>query len=230
MNRLRGGEGGDHLYGLGGDDALNGGPGNDLMSGGEGDDRLTELPFVGSPGGGSDRFIGGPGADAAESLDSRDGEGMQADVVRCDALDTPVESDTADLLKGCSAVKGWDGQLYELNIQPRLIDDRAVFTLRCGVTESGPALEFICHGRLSLRSIEGEDLGSTTFQFEAPDETTPLVIVAVPLTAAGRQSIEDGAIVEAEAQAISANGWTFPAAGFRAFMRASKPMRARERG
>ena len=89
------------------------------------------------------------------------------------------------------------------------------------MTESGPALEFICHGRLSLRSLDGEDFGSTTFRFEAPDETTPLVTVAVPLTAAGRQSLQDGAVIEVEAQAISANGWTFPAAGFKAFMQAA---------
>jgi hypothetical protein len=82
-------------------------------------------------------------------------------------------------------------------------------------------LEFICHGRLVLKSLDGEDFGSTTFRFEAPDETTPLVPVAVPLTAAGRQSLHVGAVVELEAQAISANGWSFPEAGFKAFMRAS---------
>ena len=59
-NRLSGGNGDDRLHGLGGDDLLNGGLSNDLMSGGDGADRLTESPFWGSPGGGTDRFIGAP--------------------------------------------------------------------------------------------------------------------------------------------------------------------------
>lgn len=74
---------------------------------------------------------------------------------------------------------------------------------------------------MHLRGLDGDDFGSTTFQFEMEDYRTPLVNVTVPLTAAGRTSMQAGAIVEVDAQAISANGWNMPAAGFRAFMRAS---------
>jgi hypothetical protein len=214
---LSGGAGDDRLYGLGGDDLLTGDQGNDVLRGGKGDDHLWESYDVDS-GGGSDRFVGGPGADTADALD------QEPDEVRCDSRDGPVVSDPADRLRACSVLEGWDQVLW-LDVQPQITDDRATFTLSCGTTESAePGSGFLgrCHGRLSLKSLAGDDLGSTIFQFGSNEDGT-LFNVTVPLTAAGQKSLRDGAVIEVEAQAISADGWHFPIAGYRTFIRASGP-------
>lgn len=231
-NTLSGGAGGDRLRGRGGDDRLSGDLGDDVMRGGDGDDELTESPSTGSPlprdpqrdGGGSDRFAGGPGVDAARSLDSFDPGGKNADDVRCDADDAPVESDAADRLHGCGAVKGWFLYDLELRVMPRLVDESAVFSLSCRPTEmwQRDGVEWIkrCRGQLSLKKLDGAVLGATTFELDVQAERTPLVDVPVPLTPAGRTSLLAGALIEVEARALSAAGSMIPPAGYRAFLRA----------
>jgi hypothetical protein len=162
------------------------------------------------------------------AFDSSRNHQRPSDEIRCDRRDLPVGSDPADRLRGCKAIAGWDDALSELLVQPRLTDDAATFKLRCGTTEitDDPATGlpiFRCHGRLSLTDLKGDDLGSTTFQFELPDpDVTPLVSVTVPLTAAGRTRLRAGTVVVVEAHAVSVNGWHYPVAGYRTFMRSAR--------
>ena len=220
LSRLEGGEGDDRLYGRDGADVLDGGHGDDLLRGGDGNDRLSESVNLTTGSSGADRFVGGAGADTADTLDDR------RDDVRCDARDRPVESDPNDRLRRCVRIRGWDIGELELRVQPQLTADAAIFTLRCGITEmeqredptTGSVFIKRCRGQLTVRGADGAPFGSQAFTFEMVGERTPYVTVTVPLTPAGREAIRQGAVVQVEAEAFSANGWRLPTAGYRTFM------------
>jgi hypothetical protein len=224
-NWLEGGPGEDRLYGRGSADRLSGDDGDDLMDGGDGDDFLTEYTDGGAHG--RDRFVGGPGADSIRSLDGRTRDQNEADTVSCDAADGPVDSDAADRLTGdCESVGGWDIAQFEMKTRPTLTDEGAKFAVSCGATESesyrGPDgydhLRFRCRGSLALRGGSGEEFGSASFAFDVEPFNPVAGSVTVPLTPAGRQALQSGALVEVEATAQSADGWNFTPAGYRAVL------------
>lgn len=219
-NAIEGGPGDDRIYGRGGDDRIGGGPGDDLLRGGPGKDTLTDVV-------GADVFVGGRGADVIHSHDGRTLDPSGADRVSCDARDRPVQSDRLDRLELCRQVKGWDIADLEMFTRPRIDEETATFTLRCGPTEMEQRTDpdsgfstFVrrCRGVLVLRSLDGEDFGSASFEHEMGGFRTPWVTVEVPLTAAAREALRRPTVIEVEAQGRSANGWEVPPAGYRTTM------------
>ena len=221
-NRLQGGPGEDELHGRLGPDHLSGGKGNDSMFGEDGDDWLTEGPYWDSTANGRDRYRGGKGQDEIDALDSLDRDEIQADNVKCDPDDVPVESDAKDRLRGCARVAGWDIAELEFRVRPKLTDAGAAFRFTCGSTESeqeveGGRIEFRCRGRIELRSAGGQGYGAQEFVFPAEvSRSQEKHTVTVPLTAAGRAAIERGDVITIEFIPLSSNGYDIPPAGSRA--------------
>jgi hypothetical protein len=222
-NDLHGGPGADRLYGRLGDDRLAGARGDDAMYGGDGDDVLTEVHFGRADG--EDTFVGGAGVDELHSLDALRRAATAADEVRCDGFDKPVESDPLDRLYECTEIVGWSITALQLRVRPEVGPDGATYTLRCGGPteieqrtdpETGYSTPvFRCRGRLTLRGPNGDELGTQTFALDGDVFGTPWVTVTVPLTDAGRDAILTGQVIQLDAEAQSANGWSFPPAGYR---------------
>lgn len=219
-NTLNGGPGNDRLHGRGGKDTLDGGTGDDAMYGEDDDDSLRDASPSTATDGADDLFVGGKGRDDMQSLET--GDDHWRDEVRCDSRDRPVRSDAADRLRRCTTIEGWDIAELEMQVQPQLTAEGLAFTLRCGPTESeqtSPST-FVrrCRGTLTVHASNTVEYGRQDFSFEMSGYRTPEVTVTVPLTEAGRQAVERGAILTVEAVAASSNGWTFPSAGYRAFV------------
>jgi hypothetical protein len=229
QNALGGGPGNDRLEGRKGADALSGGGGDDLARGGDGHDSFAEEMYLAPSGGGSDRLIGGAGSDFFATRESSDPESGpdRPDVVDCDAADRPVASERLDRLRGCEGIRGWGLSDLEMRVDPALTPWSAVYTLRCGPTESDEQLgngviigyTHRCRGRLSLWTGTGDRAGSQTFEFETPDgRRTPWMTVEVSLTDEGRAAIRAGTVLEVEVKPLSSSGQTPPPAGYRAYL------------
>jgi hypothetical protein len=236
IREVAAGSGDDVLRGTGGTNSLDGGPGDDLLlgagssdglSGGAGDDRVrggAGFDFIDGAGG-SDRISGGPDGDFVDTNEDAAGARPSADVVRCDDADAAVASDPLDRLHGCALVSGWAGafSFVELRVEPQVTDNSAVFTLRCGPTDSevdpdDGTVSSRCRGELVVRAPAGQEFGRSAFEFDVPfSSSQPPRTVEVPLTAAGREAIRAGTVVQVEAEAISDDA-DFSVAGYRAFI------------
>ena len=189
-NWIFGNGGNDRVRGRGGDDTVRGGSGNDLVSGEGGNDFV-----IGESG--RDTLAGGDGDDQVTAKDST------AETVMCGAGTGDWGIATRiDTLRDCEV--GSNSSTLAVRVQPELQGNRAVFGVACA-SERG------CTGRLTLTSATGEALGEGEFN-NLPHGADLFTPVEVDLTSAGRQALQDGALVVLTYG--TAEG------GFRAFMQA----------
>lgn len=187
-NWLEGNGGRDRLLARGGDDIPQGGGGNDTVNGGGGDDVVWGD-------GGTDALIAGPGDDLLIGRDSN------AEVIDCDAGNDVASVTRLDTLRNCE--RAASSQL-SVSVQPDVQGNRAIFQVSC-LNDGGG-----CSGTIAITSLDGTRSYGTGDFAGIPHGADVFTPVEVDLTQAGRDALQQGAVVQV----------TFPGStgGYRAFM------------
>ena len=185
-NWLWGGAGADLIYGRSGHDNVDGGDGDDRLFGDDGNDEVRGRE-------GADALSGGTGDDVLVSAESRNDDPRgdvlpRADVLACDAGADSANSDRLDTITAeCETVSF---SSLSLRSVPSIDADSADFALNCRA-DSG------CAGTISLSGPDGQPFGKQAFAIRGDgyDETADAV-VAVPLNAVARTTLQTGTLVE----------------------------------
>lgn len=189
-DRLAGTDGHNLLDGRGGDDTILGRAAGDLLYSGRGDNLVLGgrgNDLLASGGNGRERFRGGPGNDALETMTGYFpiGRGDKPDSLDCGDGTDDLTAAPPDIARRCERAGGWANAL-EVPVQPKVRGAAAVYRAYC----LAPLGE-TCAGTVRLQSPTGTALGSA--DFEIPDGRR--TDIAVTLTAAGQDAFARGAAV-----------------------------------